>query len=115
MIVLTPSQLCTRIVLSAKQALKAVAQVIEDYPERWTQGWFARDKHKNRVAHNSSNAVCFCAMGMLERLVYEGTITGETESLARYLFQTKHVYGLAGANDNLEREQLVKMLREAAK
>lgn len=48
------------------ETLKAARDLISD-PARWTQGWFAKNAHGENVHSFSENAVCFCALGALDR------------------------------------------------
>lgn len=34
-----------------------------DSPERWTQGWLAKDKEGRHVSVHADNATCFCLVG----------------------------------------------------
>jgi hypothetical protein len=48
------------------ETLKAARQLITD-PAKWTQGWFARNAAGENVNALSQSAVCFCALGALDK------------------------------------------------
>ena len=37
-------------------------------PERWTQGWFARDENMVEVTSRSTTARCWCAAGAITKV-----------------------------------------------
>lgn len=47
--------------------LKAARDLISD-PAKWTQRYFARDVQGNPVNARMNEAVCFCALGAVERI-----------------------------------------------
>jgi hypothetical protein len=51
------------------QILDAIADEIEQHPERWIQGDRARDAYGNRRDATDSDAVCWCAYGFMQREV----------------------------------------------
>lgn len=99
-----------------KKLLLAIAQVIEDHPKVHTSGVFARDKrHDKEVFFDSIDAACFCAAGMMKRLVVEGTTNARTEQDSCVLFLRKTGFQISTINDVFSRKELVKRMREAAK
>lgn len=47
-------------------ALKAARRLLSK-PERWTKGWFAKDKDGADVSELSKHATCFCPEGAIYR------------------------------------------------
>lgn len=104
-----------------RKLLLAIAQVIEDYPERWTGGSFARTNKGGKPAFvSSSQATCFCFIGMADRLCLEGATNEKVrdETLEHLYEKTKQ--GAAPLNDRLYRQgergrkRFVAILRKAA-
>jgi hypothetical protein len=53
---------------TVSEKLAAIADEIEQHPERWTQGAYARDKDGTDVGlDRSADAVCWCALGLTFR------------------------------------------------
>lgn len=50
--------------MKTSDILKAAKQLIST-PERWTKGFYARDKEGNTVRVSYPEAVCWCAEGAL--------------------------------------------------
>jgi hypothetical protein len=51
-----------------------------DVPGQWTQRVYARDKSGNEVNPNSKKAMCFCSLGIIERICNDGN---ESYNLSR--------------------------------
>ena len=51
------------------KALRA-ARALIDSPEKWTRGAYARDAERRAANPTDNGAVCFCALGALERAVW---------------------------------------------
>jgi hypothetical protein len=97
-----------------KKLLLAVAQVIEDHPERHTKYRLARKANGRSVRVESKAAVCFCASGMMIRLVAEGTTTSDTAYAAKAIFERKIGFSLSRGNDYSTRKSLISKMRKAA-
>lgn len=55
---------------------------IHSGPERWTKGWFARNRHGHRVSTESPSAVRFCLIGARTKAVNQlGVSCAESEML----------------------------------
>lgn len=46
------------------------AKALIDTPEKWTKGEYATGPHGTYASQYSDNAVCYCAMGAIERADY---------------------------------------------
>jgi hypothetical protein len=105
--------------LSARQALTALAQVFEDYPNARTKGTLARDLRNKSVPTNSPQAFRFCAIGFLHRLALEGAISGKARDVAMKALQdhcAKH-YGMTafGVNDTMRHDGAENDIIDAAR
>jgi hypothetical protein len=56
------------------EKLAAIADEIEQHPERWTQGELARDVEGDEVPTESAEAACWCAWGWIDRVTGEYTL-----------------------------------------
>lgn len=91
----------TREILIAARALIAA-------PEGWTQGEYARDADGCAVDPDNPDAVCFCALGAIERACERG-IDGDEAIQA-----IQRIVGLvAGFNDTHTHAAVVAMFDEA--
>jgi hypothetical protein len=69
--------------------LKKATALLSD-PKKWTKGTEARSEKGNAVKPTSRNAVCFCAVGALERAaggkteVYDAAVTALNPELPFY-------------------------------
>jgi hypothetical protein len=59
--------------MSALETLKKARDLISD-PAKWTQGNLASDVYGDEIDPQSDDAICFCAIGAIERF------TGTTEN-----------------------------------
>jgi hypothetical protein len=59
--------MATKKIADPKKLLLKVAQMWEKFPQKWTRRAFARDASRRDVATTSRKAVCFCAVGALDR------------------------------------------------
>lgn len=67
--------------MSAADNLRA-AQALIDTPDKWTQGYYARDKDGAPVEATSRDAVCFCMLGACTRAKADDQyIYGATKAL----------------------------------
>lgn len=68
---MTPDQIRAIVAL---EIIKSARELISD-PERWSQGWYARDKRGDWTNFNSPTACKWCAMGAIRKMAnadYEG-------------------------------------------
>lgn len=77
--------------------------------ERWTQGWYAKNKNGNNVGVISKNAVCFCLIGAACRFREDD---GEDETIGYLRNNLDQVWGnnLVGFNDSSTYEEVVSFL-----
>lgn len=54
--------------MTPQEALLKAAALIEQ-PGRWTQGSYAKDRNGFPVSHTSKEAICFCMMGAVYKVV----------------------------------------------
>ena len=52
--------------MTPKQILQAARDLITP-PERWTTGWYARDKDGAETDSKSPDAVCWCTLGAVNK------------------------------------------------
>lgn len=95
--------------------LLAMAQVFEDYPDRWTKGTYARTAKGTPVDSWSRNAHAFCAEGFLARAQAEGLADRfEVNQAHAFLKHYAGDKGVAYVNDNKGREAIIALARKAA-
>ena len=97
---------------SPREMLLAVAQVIEDYPERHAKYQIAYDNNGLPAHPASSTAQRFCAEGMMVRIDAEQKTCFAPDALE--LFKMHTFWSLSNASDRIERPALIKQLREVA-
>jgi hypothetical protein len=60
----------------AAKVLRAARKLIEQ-PEAWTKEYIAQDAHDNWISPLDKRAVCWCALGALERASHRLGISGD--------------------------------------
>lgn len=50
------------------ETLRNIAAEIREHPERWTQGWFAKNAEGASVGPGDADAICWCIAGFIHRL-----------------------------------------------
>lgn len=98
------------------------AKVVIEKPENWTRGWFARDAENNPVHSAERNAVCFCSLGAVRKVMFgpESTepcrdktynlIVNLMDDVVRDTFNECNVPTF---NDNTTHEEVLKMFDKA--
>lgn len=59
-----------------KEVFVKAYNIIKD-PEKWTQGWHAKDEYGNYVSGNSPDAVCWCSTGAITHAAINNSRLGE--------------------------------------
>lgn len=77
------------------QVLKKARKLLSK-PEKWTQGWYYKDSNGQDVYDDMDEAVCFCAMGAIER---SSNAQVEVESKALLLLKNAVRVDVAAWND----------------
>lgn len=47
------------------------AKALIDTPEKWTQGWYAKDANGKHISDQSPDATCFCSIGAMWAVAHE--------------------------------------------
>ena len=87
-----------------KTILKAAREILQD-EKRWTKGYFARTAAGDRVESCNKAAVCYCAMGAIDKAAVEareprfGVGDDAIDALAKFL-PDGHQKSVASFNDN---------------
>lgn len=97
-----------------KKLALAIAQVIEDYPERWTKHTLAQTNFGYSCSAGHPQAFSFCTIGMVQRLILEGSANNEVADKFYYAFSAIGVNSVAAVNDRSTSRQMVRTLRRVA-
>ena len=108
--------------MSAAEILNRAADIVSQ-PGAWTQGRTARDKDGAAVASHTPEAVCFCAIGAINRAAFEASTDWAGSDLAYAMLSRQlrsdmpEALGVATWNDTPGRTQdeVANLLRRAAK
>lgn len=103
---------------SVSEVLAAAADLLEK-PGAWTQGVFARRENGRNAGPTYDDAVCFCAVGAVMRVVGGSRSPAYYDAFNRLnaMARRKHFMHVAMWNDAPERTQaeVVTALRQAAR
>lgn len=102
--------------MKASELLRAAGDLLEQ-PGAWTQGFYARDAKFQQVPPENENAVCWCALGAIEKI---GGFGSEFGPAARFIrkairFGYREAYTVVEWNDVDDRTQIevVNVFRKA--
>lgn len=82
--------------------------------EKWTRGDYATDKNGQSVDPKEKKAVCFCAIGAVERYADDASVQYELDKTARQLYPQDTLggtYGIVRVNDHGGPRARLKVLR----
>ena len=77
--------------------IKAKATIAD--PKHWTQGFFAKDAEGHDVGPAKPDAVCWCSLGALDKVVHEENDYSACFAATRYLFEVSAECGYSGIPD----------------
>jgi hypothetical protein len=87
------------------EVLIAAKKVIEK-PSKWTRTWLARDESGEPVSPNSADAVCFCAVGAIRKVIDEeiglSKIGGEVVDALDRASMSMYRHDITSANDRTD-------------
>lgn len=96
--------------MNTVEILKAARAKITN-PENWTQGWFAKNEHGDRLLGVSPAATCYCSLGAVEAVTgVEYAEDGWPWDVSRALSVAmggNSNFGIASYNDNHTHEDVL--------
>lgn len=105
--------------MKPSELLTAAKAVIAD-PKHWTQNAFARDAAGNSACAANPGAVCFCALGAMDRAASNSlhltnwSVKADAELHLRHAaVSIRRDYGPAGINDDTDHPTVMKMFDTA--
>lgn len=99
--------------MNAKELLLTAAAIVEADPKAWTKGVSARSADGNLVHADSPKAVCWCAIGFINRNV---NVNRDSKTSARDALRNLTLGSIVEHNDEVIKtsQEFVSWFRKAA-
>ncbi len=97
--------------METKKIIEQTIELIND-ETKWTREAYARNNHGMKVNAYSPEATCWCVLGAIWKLSSSEKEFSKIETNLNAFSNSKYQISIAAINDNIGREEVIKILQE---